>query len=240
MSDSSSKKSSSDLSSKKSLSESSSKKKKRNKNKKGRKHRKNDSSDPSSSDDSDLSNDSDYRRKRCKKKSYQKKYPIKLCARLILSDPLSVGSSFYVACICNHCHWKSLNCCSKMGLTSHLSCVYDTFSYYCVSFSLMTNLTMISSMTSITMMVLGPDYLVRALFHFLKILLVVSVDFFSFSRVIGIFSFSQVNGIFSSCWVKYCWFKSCQIKYLRVKSCRVNWIFSCSKTFIVSNSEFLI
>ena len=54
-----------------------------------------------------------------------------------------------------------------MGLTSHLSCVFDVFSSYRVSFSLMT---------SLTMMVLGPGHLVRALFHFpLKILLVVSV-----------------------------------------------------------------
>ena len=54
-----------------------------------------------------------------------------------------------------------------MGLMSHLSCVYDTFSSYRVSFS---------SMTILTMMVLGPGHLVRALFHFsLKILLVMSV-----------------------------------------------------------------
>ena len=37
---------------------------------------------------------------------------------------------------------------------------------------------MISSMTSLTMMVLGPGYLVCALFHFLKILSVVSVYYF--------------------------------------------------------------
>ena len=38
---------------------------------------------------------------------------------------------------------------------------------------------MISSMTSMTMMVLGPGYLVRALSHFLIILLVVPVDNFN-------------------------------------------------------------
>ena len=43
------------------------------------------------------------------------------------------------------------------------------FSSYRVSFSLMTSLTMISLMTSLMMMVLGPGYLVRAIFHFLKI-----------------------------------------------------------------------
>ena len=54
-----------------------------------------------------------------------------------------------------------------MGLTSHLSCVYDDFSCYRVSFS---------SMTSLIMMGLGVSHLVRALFHFpLEIPLVVSV-----------------------------------------------------------------
>ena len=38
---------------------------------------------------------------------------------------------------------------------------------------------MISSMTSLTTMVLGPGYLVRAIFHFLKIPLVVSVEYFN-------------------------------------------------------------
>ena len=56
---------------------------------------------------------------------------------------------------------------SMMGLTSHLSCVYDDFSSYRVSFSLMT---------SLTMMGLGTGHLVRALFNYpLKNLLVVSV-----------------------------------------------------------------
>ena len=39
-------------------------------------------------------------------------------------------------------------------------------------------LTMISLMTSLTIVVLGPGYLVRAIFHFLKNPLVVSVDYF--------------------------------------------------------------
>ena len=56
-----------------------------------------------------------------------------------------------------------------MGLTSHISCLSDVFSSYCVSFSLMT---------SLKMMVMGPGHLVRALFHFpLKIPLVVSVEY---------------------------------------------------------------
>ena len=54
-----------------------------------------------------------------------------------------------------------------VGLTGHISYVYDTFSSYRVSFS---------SMTSLTMIFLVPENLVPALFHFpLKILLVVSV-----------------------------------------------------------------
>ena len=57
-----------------------------------------------------------------------------------------------------------------MGLASYLSCVYDAFSSYRVSFSLTT---------SLTMMVLGPGHLVRALYHFpLIITLVVSVEYF--------------------------------------------------------------
>ena len=65
-----------------------------------------------------------------------------------------------------------------MGLTSHLSYAYDAFSSYHVSFSLMSSLTKMSLMTSLTMMVLGPGYLVHALFYFLKFLLIVFVDFF--------------------------------------------------------------
>ena len=54
-----------------------------------------------------------------------------------------------------------------MGLMSHIFCVYDAYSSYRISFSLIT---------SLTIMVLVPVHLVRALFHFpLKILLVVSV-----------------------------------------------------------------
>ena len=93
-------------------------------------------------------------------------FPINV--RIIWSDPVSDGSSFCIACVCNHCHWTSQNIWPNMGLMSHISCVYDTFSSYCVSFSMMTILTMI---------VLGPGHLVRALLHFLKILLVVSVDY---------------------------------------------------------------
>ena len=69
-------------------------------------------------------------------------------------------------------------CRTEMGLTSYLSCFYNAFYSYRVSFSLMTILTMIYVMTSLTMMVLGLGYLVRALFHFLKIMLVVSEEYF--------------------------------------------------------------
>ena len=55
-----------------------------------------------------------------------------------------------------------------MGMTSHIYDAYDAFSSYRVSFSLVSSLTKMSLMTSMTMMVLGPGYLVRALFIFLK------------------------------------------------------------------------
>ena len=53
-----------------------------------------------------------------------------------------------------------------MDLASHLSCVFDAFSSYRVSFSLMT---------SLRMMCLGPGHQVRALIHFLKNALVMLV-----------------------------------------------------------------
>ena len=54
-----------------------------------------------------------------------------------------------------------------MGLTGHLSCVYDAVSSFRINFSLMTSLTMIG---------MGTGHLVRAPFHFpLEVWLVVSV-----------------------------------------------------------------
>ena len=73
---------SSSYSSEASSSESRANKKKSKKKKRCRKHRQDDLSDPSSSDISDFSDDSHYRRRRCKKKRHQKKDPIKLCANL--------------------------------------------------------------------------------------------------------------------------------------------------------------
>ena len=49
------------------------------------------------------------------------------------------------------------NCRLIMGLTSNLSCVYDTFSSYRVCFYLIM---------SLKMMGLGPGHLVLSLFHF--------------------------------------------------------------------------
>ena len=93
-----------------------------------------------------------------------------LNVRIIWLDPFYDGSSFYVACVCNHYHRTNQNFRSMMGLTSHISCVYDTFSSYHVSFSLTT---------SLTMMGLSPGHLVCALFHIpLRIPLVVSVEYF--------------------------------------------------------------
>ena len=71
-----------------------------------------------------------------------------------------------------------------MGLTSHLSYAYDAFSSYNVSFSLILSLTKMSLMTSLTMMVLGLGYLIRAIFLFFE----VSAD-----RVSEIFSVGRVS-----------------------------------------------
>ena len=121
-----------------------------------------------------------------------------LNVRIIWSDPFPNGSYFYVACVCNHCHWTNYNCCSMMGLMSHLSCVYDAFSFYGVSFSLMT---------SLMMMVLGPGHQVHAIFisseNFIGCIsgsksVYLVIGLFLFSLVIDIFSFSWVNEIFIS------------------------------------------
>ena len=69
-----------------------------------------------------------------------------------------------------------------MGLMSHLSDTYYAFSSHRVYFSLISNPTKISLTTSLTMKVLGlglPENLVcllRALFYFSKITLIVFVD----------------------------------------------------------------
>ena len=47
-----------------------------------------------------------------------------LNVRIILSDPFSDGSSFYVDCFCNHCRRKNHNCLT-INLMRHASCVYN-------------------------------------------------------------------------------------------------------------------
>ena len=100
-----------------------------------------------------------------------------------------IGSFFWwlffcVPCVCNHCHWTSQNHRAMMGLMSLISCFYDVFSSYRFLFSLMT---------SLTMMVLGQGYLVRALFLFLwNSVGCVSVSKFVV-RVSGIFSVNRVT-----------------------------------------------
>ena len=64
-----------------------------------------------------------------------------------------------------------------MGLTSHIFCFYDAFYFYHVYSYLMTSLMMVSLMKILKMLVLGPGYLVHALFYFPKTPLVVSVDY---------------------------------------------------------------
>ena len=64
-----------------------------------------------------------------------------------------------------------------MGLTSHLSDAYDTFSSFCVSSSLLLSPMKMSLMTSLAMMVMGlGSPLVRAFLHYLNYLLIVLVD----------------------------------------------------------------
>ena len=132
-----------------------------------------------------------------------------LNVRIILSDTFYDRSSSYVACVCNHCCRTNQNRRLMMGLTSHLSCVYNTFSYYRVSFSLMT---------SLTMMGMGPGHLVCALLLFpLKI------------RLLCQWLVTWVTEIFS---------KVGRVTEIFSKDGWVTEIFSRSKTFIASNSLF--
>ena len=83
-----------------------------------------------------------------------------------------------------------------MGLTSHLSYYQDDFSSYRIYFSLIFSLTEMTVMTSLTMMVLVPGYLVRALFLFFEI----SIDRVWVFLVNGVTkSVCWVGGIFSVC-----------------------------------------
>ena len=67
-----------------------------------------------------------------------------------------------------------------MGLTSHISDAYDTFSSYPVSFSLISSVTKMSLMMSLMMMVLSLGLTLNLVYlfcaHFLKFLLIVFVD----------------------------------------------------------------
>ena len=129
-----------------------------------------------------------------------------------------------------------------MGLMSHLSCHSDTYSSYCVSFYFMT---------SLTMMVLGPGYLVRALFHFpLKILLVMSVEYCPL--VMSVEYFKLVVSVEYFCWLCQWNIKSWSNRRIdstiRIDlTIRMNStiridstprIIFTLKIFIVSNSEF--
>ena len=127
-----------------------------------------------------------------------------LNVQIIWSYSLSNGTSFYVSCVCNHCHRTNQNCRSMMGLTSHLSCFYNAFSSYRVYFS---------SMTSLTMIVIGTGQLVRAIFLFpLNIPLVVWVAQIRWS--------CELLKIRWSCqWTIFCW--SCQWTIIRW-SCQWN------------------
>ena len=104
-----------------------------------------------------------------------------LNTRIILLDPFSDGSSFYVVCICNNYCRANQNRLSVMGLTSHISCLSDALPSYRVSFSFLYwncyySTNYISLMMILTMMGLELGPLVNALFYVVLIIpLVVSV-----------------------------------------------------------------
>ena len=62
----------------------------------------------------------------------------------------------------------------------------------------MMSLEMISSMKSLTMMILGPGYVALVLFHFLKIPLVVLVDYFHFVESLEYFHLVESMKYFDS------------------------------------------
>ena len=103
-----------------------------------------------------------------------------LTVHIILWEPSSYGSSFYFAYICSNCRQTNQNH-STMSLTSTVSYLSNTFSLYCVYFCLIYciwyhSMNQISSMTSLTMMGLTPGPLVRALFHFALLNLLVVLE----------------------------------------------------------------
>ena len=81
--------------------------------------------------------------------------PLKL--RIVLSDPFSGVSYICVTYVYNDCHRTNYNHRSKMGLTSHLSDAYDTFSS-CASFSLLLSLMTMTPTNQMTT-VQGPGSL---------------------------------------------------------------------------------
>ena len=123
--------------------------------------------------------------------------------------------SSYVACVCNHCCWTNQNRRSMIVLRSHISCGYEAFYSYRISFSLIT---------SLKMMGLGPGHLVQYLFRFsLEITLVVSLAqylkwwsaLFCFLMVkwwINIFHFSMVKW-----WIAVFYFQELWIHFVMVK-----------------------
>ena len=101
--------------------------------------------------------------------------PLKL--RIILSDPFSNVSYLFVLYVYNACHRTNQNHRLNMGLTSHLSDSYDTFSSSCFSFSLVLSL-MMTNLTNqmITDQGLG-SLQVCAFWYVLNYLLIKSFDF---------------------------------------------------------------
>ena len=94
--------------------------------------------------------------------------------RIVLLYPFPDISYLCVAYIYNDCHRTNQNYRSNMGLTSHISYAYDTFSSLCASFSLTLSLMMMTPMNQMTT-VQGPGYFpVRAFCYVLNYVLIKS------------------------------------------------------------------
>ena len=177
--------------------------------------------------------------------------------RIIWSDPFSGGSYYYVAFVCNHCHRKNQNICSMMGLTSHLSCVYETFFliaflfiwwwfwrwcfyvrviWYVLFFIFLWNFVgCVSGIFSVGRVngIFSVNRVAKSVGRFSGI--------FSIGRVSGLFSVSRVRELFSVSQIPELIRGPELFSVSRIPE--LIWVpelSSRSKTFIVSNSWFLI
>ena len=100
--------------------------------------------------------------------------PLKL--RIVLSDNFSDVSYLCVAYVYNDCHQTNKNHRSKMGLMSHLSDVYNSFSSSCAYFPLLSSpMTMTTTNQMTTVQGLG-SLPIRAFRYVLNYPLIESLD----------------------------------------------------------------